>query len=973
MTPVVQDKGSLDEILPELTRLENDTDRQAFLSSHPGLVRARVVEDLAALVDKKLRLDPKETLRIAEALVLIARELGSDEGVALAMRAKGNALYVCGESSAAVEHHQEAYRIYASRGSWLQAARTLSCSIQPLILLSEYTRAFDVSNQAKEIFTRLGEGKRLATLENNVGNIFHRQDRHAEALVHYERSYKALTEYQDLEHAAVALSNMAMCLIGLNDFSRALDCYQKARELWVKYNMVRCRDQVDYNIAYLYYLRGEYSRAIEMLLAARRACEESGDGYHVALCHLDLSEIYLELNLSEEAQQIAHEGFLRFQKLSITYEAAKALANEAIAYGQLGQASQALALFAESREMFIREQNPVWPSLLDLYQGLLLLQQQRHREAQCLGERAAQYFDESGLFGKAVLAHLLLARIALELGDLAGAEREGNQAKTELSRVQTPVLVFETYFLCGEIASSRGDRSAACEAYQRAREALETLRMHLHGEELKISFVKNRVQVYEALVDLHLDGPDAGVSVTDALACMEGAKSHSMTAMMFRSSQSLPVDEASESKEVAKVRELREELNWLYHRIELEQLRREGASRESVDRLRQQAQEREKELLRALRELPGNEYENVTFDAPAEFSIASLQATLPANATLIEYYSVGDRLVAALVKRETIEITPVSLVSRVSGLLQLLRFQLSRFRMGRGRMQQFEQPLLLATLSHLEDLYVELVKPLVPRLRAQHLVFVPHGTLHFLPFHALRTDDEYLGDAYTISYAPSATVFALCQQKAAAERPKSLVLGIPDERAPQIVTEVQSVAAMLPEAELYLGEQATSKVLREKGPDVGLVHIATHGIYRQDNPMFSGIRLGDGYVNLCDLYQLRLNAKLVTLSGCATGMNVVAAGDELLGLQRGLFRAGATSLLLSLWDVHDRSTSELMQEFYKSYIQSDDAALSLRTAMQNLRREAPHPYFWAPFVLVGKVADQQSVRSGCSEPVARPK
>ena len=122
--------------------------------------------------------------------------------------------------------------------------------------------------------------------------------------------------------------------------------------------------------------------------------------------------------------------------------------------------------------------------------------------------------------------------------------------------------------------------------------------------------------------------------------------------------------------------------------------------------------------------------------------------------------------------------------------------------------------------------------------------------------------------------------------------------------------------------------------------------------------MFSGIRLGDGYVNLCDLYQLRLHAKLVTLSGCATGMNFVAAGDDLLGLERGLFRAGATSLLLSLWDVHDRSTAELMQEFYKSYIQSDDVALSLRTAMQTLRRKNPHPYFWAPFVVVGKVSEK---------------
>ena len=119
--------------------------------------------------------------------------------------------------------------------------------------------------------------------------------------------------------------------------------------------------------------------------------------------------------------------------------------------------------------------------------------------------------------------------------------------------------------------------------------------------------------------------------------------------------------------------------------------------------------------------------------------------------------------------------------------------------------------------------------------------------------------------------------------------------------------------------------------------------------------MFSAIKLGDGYLSLYDLYQLRLETRLVTLSGCATGMNVVAAGDELLGLQRGLFLAGATSLLLSLWDVHDESTAELMVQFYESYARSGDMANSLSQAMRHLRTRRPHPYFWAPFVLVGKV------------------
>jgi len=956
--PAAGDKASSDQLLSELTRLENDEDRQSFLSRHPTLVRPNVVEELAPLVVKQIRLDARNALRLAEGVVLIARKLGRKESVAVALRAKGNALHACGENHAAVEHHDRAYEIYVSRGRWNDAARTLSCSIQPLILVGEYERAFAASRRAEEIFTRLGDHKHLASLENNVGNIFHRQDRFEEALAHYERAYIALAGDQEWQHAAVALSNIAMCLVGLNDFPRSLDCYKRARELCVKYDMPRLRDQADYNIAYLYYFRGEYSRAIEMLLATKQACEESGDGYHLALCYLDLSEIYLELNLSEEAREIAREGFLRFQKLGMGYEAAKALANEAIACGQQGKTSQALERFAAAREMFAREQNVVWPSLLDLYQGLLLFHEGHYVAAQRLGTSAAQFFDPSTLPGKAVLARLLLARIALRIGDLAVAEREAEAATAKLSSVQTPELVYQTHSLVGEIAAARGDRSAARTAFREARKALETLRVHLRREELKISFVKNRLQAYEALVEMYLDGQGSGISVDEAFACIEAAKSRSMTATIFQSGQSLFPLGTGQSKGSRKIRDLRDELNWYYHRIELEHLRPEEMSRERIERLQRQAQERENQLLRALRELPAQELENANLEAPTEFAMTKLQAALPRDTALIEYYSAGDRLVAAVVKRETIEIIPVSAVSRVSHVLQLLRFQISKFSMGAAHMQRFEQPLLRATLSHLEALYTELIGPLRAHLNVQRLVVVPHGALHFLPFHALRNGDEYIGDVYAISYAPSATVFALCQQKAASEKVKSLVLGIPDERAPQIVTEAQSVAALLPEAELYLGQQATAGVLREKGPETALLHIATHGIHRQDNPMFSGIRLGDGYANLYDLYQLRLAAKLVTLSGCATGMNFVAAGDELLGLQRGLFYAGATTLLLSLWDVHDRSTAELMQEFYRGYIHSGDVGLSLRAAMRKVRQDNPHPYYWAPFVLVGKITEK---------------
>jgi len=955
--PATLRKNSNDTLMAELGQLSSEPARRKFLAQHKKLFRQETVEQLSQLVVQKVRVSTQEALHLAEAAVLIAKRLRRKEALALGLRAKANALYSSGDNRAAIDHHQQAVRLYETLGIWNEAARTLSSSIQPMILAGEYDQAFQAAERAREIFARLNDPRRLARLEINVGNIYHRQDRFEESIAHYERAYTELMPYKDTEGIAVVLSNMAVCLISLNDFPRALAIYRGARSFCQQNNMPLLVAQADYNIAYLYYLRGEYSRAIEALYAARRACEATGDAYHFALCHLDLSDIYLELNLSEEAREIAHEGFLQFEKLGMGYEAAKTLANEATAFGQQGKTVQALERFAKAREMFGHEKNLVWPWLIDLYQGLLLFHEGRYFEARRLCVAAAAFFDRSALPGKAVLAHLLLARIALQVGDPAEAQKETDESLARLRGLQTPVLAYQAHLLEGQIAQARNDRPAAHQAYLEARKALEALRSRLQGEELKISFIKNRMQVYEALVDLYIAGDGTENSAEEALACMEAAKSRSMIEMIFQSGQSLPLGEAGQSDLVRRIRDLREELNWYYHRIELEQLRPEEKSHERLGSLQEKAQSQEKELMRTLRELPAHERENATLEAPAEFSLAKLQVHLPPDATLVEYFSAGDRLVAAVITRKEIQILPVTLLSRVAHFLQLLRFQLSKFRMGNEYVRRFEEPLLRATHSHLESLYGELIAPLRPFFQGKHLIVVPHGPLHFLPFHALRNGEEYLSDAFTVSYAPSSTVFCWCQEKPASASTSSLVFGIADERAPQILQEAQSVAALLPHSSLHVGDHATSSVLRKKGPQSGLLHLATHGVYRQDNPMFSGIRLGDGYLNLYDLYQMRLDAKLVTLSGCATGMNFVAAGDELLGLQRGLFCAGATTLLLSLWDVHDQSTSQLMQLFYREFLGTGNMAGALQHAMQELRQQNPHPYFWAPFVLVGKLSD----------------
>jgi CHAT domain-containing protein len=178
-------------------------------------------------------------------------------------------------------------------------------------------------------------------------------------------------------------------------------------------------------------------------------------------------------------------------------------------------------------------------------------------------------------------------------------------------------------------------------------------------------------------------------------------------------------------------------------------------------------------------------------------------------------------------------------------------------------------------------------------------------------------------------------------------------MGVPDAGTPFIHDEVRAVAAAIPGAAVFVGADATAGELQARGEHSRFIHVATHGFFRRDNPMFSSIRLGDGPLSVYDLYQFRLSAELVALSGCGTGLSVVVGGDEQLGLVRGLLYAGAHAVLLTLWDAYDNSTAEFMTAFYRELMGGQTKAQAARRAMLGLRESRPEAFFWAPFVLVG--------------------
>jgi len=210
-------------------------------------------------------------------------------------------------------------------------------------------------------------------------------------------------------------------------------------------------------------------------------------------------------------------------------------------------------------------------------------------------------------------------------------------------------------------------------------------------------------------------------------------------------------------------------------------------------------------------------------------------------------------------------------------------------------------------------------------------------------------------DRFELSYLPSASTLRYLRPPAAAQADDAsvLVVGVEDERIPKVEEEVERVRALFPRGEVLRSGSATMAEFRARAADADYVHVAAHGVFRADDPHFSALRLADGWMSVYDLYGLELKAKLVSLSACQSGRSWVGGGDELVGLVRGFLHAGAGSMLVSLWPVNDSTTADLMVAFYRALRSGVDAPAALQGAMQAVRAEHPHPYHWAPFVLIG--------------------
>lgn len=918
----------------------------------------QLVDRLYDEVVRLVRVDLAQARRVARAAYWLAREWKDEYSLAQASRALGHVDYLSGLYAEALAHYGSAINRFEKLGRHLDVARTLSGSLQSLIYLGDYGRAFDWATRARSIFAAEGDGLRLARLDLNMGNILYRQDRFDESLRLYRRALRYFRGKGEIQDRAVALRNIAVAHMGLHQMVHAQRAFRQARRLAQEGGLPALVAEADYNIAYLYYLRGEFNAALDLYTRTQEFARHSGDAYHRAICSLDQSDLYLELNLIEEAGRLAREAADGFATLGVAYERGKALLNLATAESRGGRTTEALELLEQGRAVFDQEKNAAWGAIATLYRAQILSAAGRAAEAERTAEEAMYGLDHSNWPSRKTQALLLLARLKLERGDTAGADLRSQSALEYAAQIESPGLLFQAHALRGRIAEANGELPAARRQYLQARGYLETLRSRLTQERLTLAFIRDKLLVYDRLIALVLRSRRRNWRAK-AFQLIGEMKSRVLADVLALRDAHLQTKVGSLSATARRLRQVRSELNWLYRELDFSDNRETPLSADTRKAL--MARIRSLEAILAGAGPGGPEAEQSRPFASQSLDLERFQASLPEGVLFLEYFAVDGELHLCAIDRRAVRFFRLGRLDEVSQAVRLLHLQLSKLQLGPGFAARYGRTLHAAADLHLERLHDLLLGPLTVAGRYCQLVVAPSGVLNSVPFCALRQKGGYLIDSTTLSYAPSAGVYAWSLRQPPATGETSLVFGISDALAPEIAAEARAVDRLLPRSRLYLDERATESTLRRAAPRSRFIHIATHGHFRQDNPMFSSIRLGDSRLSLWDLYSFRLQAALVTLSGCSTGLSVSAGGDEMIGLIRGLLFAGTRTVQSTLWDVHDHSTASYMTLFYQNLLGGAGLAESQRAAMLELRPEFPHPFFWAPFALTGAVSPNRKI------------
>ena len=764
-------------------------------------------------------------------------------------------------------------------------------------------------------------------------------DRYREARERMHAVGDRFGEAQALNFIGVLHQELGDSQEALADFGAAKDAFRAlGNRRWLAFGL--------HNTGAVYQGLGEQARAASAYEEALRLRREIGDKAEEASTLSNLGRVYDALGRTREAWECHQKALALRRETGDRW-------GEGVALTQLGRVSLALGDTASA--------------LADFAQAVELLQAagSRSDEAEALRSRGEAYL-QAGQPARALESLTEALRLARAAGN-RGREIEMEYGVARAERA------------LGQLAEARTHAGAALDL-------IETLRARIAGADLRASFSAQQHRAYELALDLlmasHRAEPAAGWDRV-ALETAERARARTLVELLNEAGVDVHqgVDPALLERRASLLRRL--------------SAKTERALREHPKGADERAA-LEEERLAVLRDLDTVEAEIrerspgfAALTQPQPLTAAGIQALLDPDTLLLSYSLGEERSYLWAVAADRIESFELPGRARVEQLARKVNEELSRFDV-EGRRQEMDDAAALGRL---------LLGPVAGRLQGKRLVVVPDGALEYVPFGALPSPEgpeaAPLIERHEIADLPSASALAV-QRRLLERRPPAAkrlaviadpVFDLRDprmavrfavrsgegeppafERLPASRQEAEAIAALVPRGEsmLALGfDAALPRVLGDRLSGFRIVHFATHGVIDAERPALSGLALSmvdaaghpqEGFLHLHDVYNLKLDADLVVLSGCRTALGKEVRGEGLIGLTRGFQYAGATRVLASLWRVEDQATAALMTRFYRAlWIDKLPPAAALRQAQLGVRgqRRWRDPCFWAGFVLEG--------------------
>ncbi len=537
---------------------------------------------------------------------------------------------------------------------------------------------------------------------------------------------------------------------------------------------------------------------------------------------------------------------------------------------------------------------------------------------------------------------------ALRLNQRNAAQAALTQALERAEKFHVEELSWRCLWELGKFAKQEGALETAWEYYQRALAAVERVSAKIKIDEYRSGFIDDKTELYEEAVLVLLQMKREA----EAFSVAERAKSRSFADMLGNSGVHWQAAQSEDRSLLARREKLFEALAFAQSKsTALTEPAQRSSAQDTVAAL-------QKAYSELLLEMKSSHPELADAVNVEPLPLAEIQTMLADSVALVEFFFAQNRLVCWVIDRTQARAvsTPLDRTHLAESVAQFRRAIAKR-----ASTEVFSRALYEMLFAPLESLL----------LPSKQLLIVPHGVLHYVPFPALqRADGTFLLDRHALAFAPSATVLGFCHRKADKQRVAMqdahvLALGNPDLSDPRLdlpfaEKEIKTIAQTFSATKSLVRKQATRSALFAGQSEAALLHFACHGNYDAANPLFSALLLaaedsaGIDRLTAHEIMALHLNAQLVMLSACETGLARVTGGDEVIGLTRSFIFAGAPALIASLWTVDDLATAITVKRFYRFLQSGKSKAEALRAAQRFVRdQHNRHPAYWASMTLTG--------------------